>query len=91
MSASIPSRFPLEQDYDVYCYLKAHLPPSFSIESSPSTAYYSEWSFRYSVTRGDEVLTTFEGDFREITPGSLVQQAKALLVELGVEIVDVNR
>ena len=86
MTAPIPSRFSLDQDFDVYCYLKAHLPPPYRIESRPSAAYYSEWEYHYCVHHGEEVVATLEGDFRKIAPGSLVETARALLKELDLEV-----
>lgn len=75
--------FPLENDYDVYCWLKVHLPKGFYVVAEPSTDYYSEWLFRYLVLRNDVTLVrTFKGDFREIVPGVLVEEAKTFLEEL---------
>jgi hypothetical protein len=74
--------FPLETDYEVYCYLKAHLPKDFAVTATPNTSYYSEWQFNYTVTRANEVVAQFKGDFREIQPGSLIEQALALVTAI---------
>jgi len=34
-------QFAIQSDYEFYCYLKAHLPPEYSIISVPSKSYYS--------------------------------------------------
>lgn len=74
--------FPLESDLDFYCFLKLNLPAGYEIVAEPQKSYYSEWQFCYKVYRGPELLKTYEGNFRNLPPGSLVRSATALLSEL---------
>ena len=74
--------FTLSSDLDFYCFLKADLPAGYEIIAEPQTGYYTEWQFCYKVYRGPQLIKTYEGNFRNLSPGSLVQSAKALLAEL---------
>jgi hypothetical protein len=66
-------------DLEAYCFLKKRLPAAFSIQAEPSTAYFSEWQFRYRIYRRGELFAELAGDYREIAPGSLAAKAVALL------------
>lgn len=80
-----PARDWLERDLDVYCYLKAHLPPRYHVRCEPSSEYFSEWRYCYRVLRGDTMLREWRGDFRELEEGALVREARDLLRELRAE------
>ena len=76
--------FPLNSDLEFYPFLKLNLPDGYDIVAKPRTAYYSEWLFCYEVYRGSELVQSYEGDFRKITSGTLVEAAKILLKKLEV-------
>ena len=73
--------FDIEHDFEFYCYLKASLPSEYKIVSEPSTKYYSEWSFNYRIYYKNELIKEFEGNFKEIEEGELIQEAKQLISE----------
>jgi len=72
----------LESDFEFYCYLKKNLPPRYQILSEPSTSYYSEWVFNYTILKDGEVYKKYSGDFRELNKGKLVHEARSILTEL---------
>ncbi len=74
-------QFEISHNFEFYCFLKAHLPAPFRIVSEPSKNYYSEWHYNYIVYNGDQVFKEFSGDYRELTPGSLIDEAKKILEE----------
>jgi hypothetical protein len=74
--------FPLESDLDFYCFLKLNLPAGWEIVAEPHKNYYSEWQFCYRVYRNHELLKTYEGDFRDVPKGSLIQTAADLLATI---------
>ena len=70
-------------DHEVYCFLKYHLPANYSIESEPSTSYFSESQFCYRVFDAeDQEIRRLSGTFDDLAPGSLVHEAQKLLEEL---------
>jgi hypothetical protein len=75
-------QFEIERDEEFYVYLKSHLPPAYSIEAQPSSSYYSEWLFRYDLYAGEKVIRTFEGDFRTLSKGDLIVEARNVLRDL---------
>lgn len=78
----MPAMFPIEHDDEFYVYLKSGLPSRYRIEAEPSTAYYSEWMFHYNIFDGDQLLRTFEGDYRTLEKGALVREATKLLNDI---------
>lgn len=74
--------FDVESDYDVYCYLRANLPPGYDVTAKPSKEYYSEWHFNYEVLVGGEVIRRFAGDFRTIPKGSLAEEAREFVASI---------
>ena len=74
-------RFKIESDREFYCYLKAHLPPAYAICSEPSTDYYSEWHFHYVLYRDGKVIGEYQGDFRDLNNGWLIEEALRILNE----------
>ena len=76
--------FPLSSDLEFYPFLKRNLPDAYEIIAKPRTAYYSEWLFCYEVYRGSDLLETYEGDFRDLPAGTLINAAKSLLKKLEV-------
>jgi hypothetical protein len=81
----MPAMFPIERDDEFYVFLKTSLPPQYRIEAEPSSSYYSEWLFHYSLYDGDMLMKTFKGDFRTLEKGTLVREAMEVLshVEIG--------
>lgn len=75
----MPATFPLTRDDEFYVLLKSSLPPGYRIEAEPHTAYYSEWLFSYNLYHHDRLVRNFSGDFRAISGGYLMQEAKLLL------------
>jgi len=71
--------FEIENNYEFYCYLKFNLPEGICVISEPSPGYYSEWDFDYKITKGEEILECFKGNFREINEGVLVAKAHQIL------------
>ncbi|MEY3879764.1 MAG: hypothetical protein RIQ94_559 [Pseudomonadota bacterium] len=84
----MPVIFPIERDNEFYVFLKIHLPSPFHIESEPSSAYYSEWMYCYKLYEHDRLLQVFEGDYRTINKGTLINEAMRLLnnLELGITL-----
>jgi len=80
--------FPVGSDLEFYPFLKLNLPDEYEILAKPRTAYYSEWLFCYEVYRGTNLVETYEGDFRELAPGTLIEAAKLLLEKLEVSNAD---
>lgn len=74
--------FNITSDFEFYCYLKANLPEGFTIQSEPETSYYSEWSYRYILYHGSEPIKKFEGKFKEIELGSLIEEAERVLRQI---------
>lgn len=68
-------------DLEAYCYLKRYLPAGWTVSAEPSASYFSEWQFRYRVSKGDTLIAELAGDFREIEPGSLSRWALRLIEE----------
>jgi hypothetical protein len=75
----------LESNLDFYCFVKRNLPAGYRIIAEPRKDYYSEWSYNYQVFKGEELVRAFSGDFRELSPDTLVLSAGDLLSGLGVE------
>jgi hypothetical protein len=73
----------IKSDLEYYCYLKWHLPEGFTITSEPSTAYYSEWKFHYTIRKGSLVVDDMHGDFQTLDQGSLVRHAQHLIKTIG--------
>jgi hypothetical protein len=84
-NCEMPEMFPIERDDEFYVFLKASLPSRYRIEAEPSTSYYSEWMFHYNLYDGDELIQTFEGDYRTLSKGALVREATELLRNLEIE------
>jgi len=72
----------IESDLEFYCYLKKNLPNKYQIISEPSTSYYSEWFFNYTILKEGKFYKKYEGDFREIVKGKLVQEARLILTKI---------
>ena len=72
----------IESDLEFYCYLKQKLPVNYNIISEPSTAYYSEWMFNYSIYKDSTLYKKYSGDFREISEGKMIQEANLILSEI---------
>ena len=73
----------IPSDNEVYCYLKLHLPAPFTVESEPSTSYFSESQFCYRVLDAEKnEVKRLSGSYDDLQPGMLVEQAKSLLHEL---------
>jgi hypothetical protein len=83
--STMPAMFTIEQDYEFYVFLKSSLPAAFRIEAEPSTSYYSEWMFHYKLYHQDELLRTFEGDYRSLKKGALVRTAIKVLSDIETE------
>lgn len=77
-----PTLFEIQLDHEFYCYLKAHLPPGYSIVADPRASYYSEWDFTYKLFHEDRAVEEYSGNFREVARGSLVSEARRLLDSL---------
>ena len=71
--------FDIKHNYEFYVWLKSNLPEGYHIQSEPSSAYYSEWKFCYKFYKGEQLIETIEGDFRELPTGALVNKAINLL------------
>jgi hypothetical protein len=77
-----------DNDLEFYCFLRLSLPSGYEIVSEPDRSYYSEWRFCYKVYRGNDLLETYVGDFRDLERGSLVRAAESLLQKLGISHAD---
>jgi hypothetical protein len=75
----MPARFPILRDDEFYVVMKSSVPSPYRIEAEPSPAYYSEWNFCYKLYHGEKLVRTFEGDFRKISAGSLIAEAREWL------------
>ena len=75
----MPAAFPIEHDDEFYVFLKSSLPEGYRIESEPSSAYYSEWLFKYNLFEGERLIETYQGDFRALEKGTLVGKAMRVL------------
>lgn len=87
----MPAKFPIQRDEEFYVFLKSGLEEPFRIESEPSASYYSEWQFNYKLYKGGAILKVFEGDYRTIERGTLIQEALKIMGELEMEKHDADR
>jgi len=78
----VPIMFKIERDDEFYVFLKANLPRKYRIEAEPSASYYSEWKFHYNLFEGNNLLQSFEGDFKELEEGVLIHEALKVLTRL---------
>lgn len=72
----------IESDLEFYCYLKKNLPKRYQIISEPSTSYYSEWHFNYTILLEGKVYKKYTGDFRKLIKGKLIQEARSILIKV---------
>ena len=74
--------FELQDNSEVYCWLRQQLEPHYTVVSDPRTGYFSEWFYAYRVLRDDQLVQEFTGDFRNLRPGELAQAATELVRDL---------
>jgi hypothetical protein len=75
-------KFAILSDLDFYCFLKAHLPAQYTIVSEPQKSYYSEWDFCYKIFKNDVLVEEYNGNFKSIAKGFLVQEAMEILKKI---------
>lgn len=72
-------KFAMSSDLDFYCFLKAHLPDEYTIVTEPQKSYYSEWDFCYQIFKHGVLFAEYNGNFKNIEKGSLVNEATEIL------------
>lgn len=70
--------FEITKDEEFYVYLKSRLALPLLIVAEPSTDYYSEYLFDYTLYEDGRMQNRWNGDFRKIPKGTLVEEAKKL-------------
>lgn len=75
-------KFNINSDLEFYCFLKAHLNDEYTIISEPQKSYYSEWDFCYKILRKGSVIEEYNGNFKSIQEGFLVNEAMKLLKKI---------
>ena len=74
--------FEINRNSEVYCWLRYHLAPQYWVVAEPQPGYFSEQTFCYRVFDREQLLYEMRGDFRELRPGSLVDQAQRIVQDL---------
>lgn len=74
--------FELQDNSEVYCWLKHQLEPHYSVVSDPQPGYFSESNYCYRVFRGQQLVWERAGDFRKLRPAELTQAAAELVASL---------
>ena len=77
--------FLMTSDQDVYCFLKAELEPTYRVLAQPQSGYFSQWLFCYRILHGDDFVAELSGDFRDVSEGSLMLQAREIVERLPTE------
>lgn len=75
-------KFEITSDLDFYCFLKIHLPDEYTIVSEPQKSYYSEWDFCYKIFKEESLFAEYNGNFKSIKKGSLVNEAMEILEKI---------